>query len=461
MYPPGAPGLALAAGSDVGTTLQQFLAGAQTTEGRVVLSGAVVLVTVALVAVVIPWLARILGRPSADAETASETLSAIRSGVRVLFRRGLQVSLVCAAAVALLVVWGRLDEAVALLERSERPVEVTTNIVITAGLALVAYVAIDVLDDTVARFSDGADRITDHEAEIIRRVGQLSIIALLIATVFTVWGVDLSGLLVGAGFLGIVVGLAARQTLGSLIAGLVLMFSRPFTIGDWVEIGDQEGIVTDITIVNTRLENFDGEFVVIPNDIVGNQPITNRSQKGHLRLRLDVGVDYGSDPDYARDVALEAMRDLTAIEQTPPPQAFLKSFGDSAVVIELRFWIDRPTPPRKWQATSAVVDAVKSAFEAEGIKIPFPQRELSGRAETGGFQIQSEAIDPERTRGTVQRPAGRPTTDGDNGVVPAEADPDEGDTGSEDDGAGEGDTGGDSDTVDDDSSSSRRAESED
>jgi small-conductance mechanosensitive channel len=164
------------------------------------------------------------------------------------------------------------------------------------------------------------------------------------------------------------------------------MFSRPFTIGDWVRIGDQEGIVTDITIFNTRLENFDGEFVVIPNDQVSNQAITNRSQKGLLRLRVDVGIDYANDPDHAKRVALDAISDCPEVVDAPPPQVFPKNFGDSAVVMEMRFWIDHPTPPRKWKAVSAVVTSVKSAFEQEGIEIPFPQRELSGRG--GGFDVK-------------------------------------------------------------------------
>ena len=198
------------------------------------------------------------------------------------------------------------------------------------------------------------------------------------------------------GFLGIVVGLAARQTLGSLIAGFVLMFSRPFTIGDWVEIGDDEGIVTDITIVNTRLENFDGETVVIPNDRVSNQPITNRSERGHLRIRMDVGVDYATDPDHAVEVAQSAIDEVTHVTDAPPPQVLPKSFGDSAVVLELRFWIDQPMPPKKWRAISGVVGSVKAAFDDAGIKIPFPQRELSGRAETGGFRLNEESPAPQR-----------------------------------------------------------------
>ncbi len=393
--------------------LETFLAGLQTTEGRLAVSGAVILVTLAIAVVVAPRVIRWLSarmRATLPEEGAAGYLGRaaehVPASLRVVVLRFVQLGLVSVAAVALLLVWGSVDWVIAILIAIGSSADFVADLSVTVVVVILAYVAIGLFDDAVEAFSERADRVTDHQEEILRRFGQLGVLSLAIATGLTIWGVDLSGLLVGAGFLGIVVGLAARQTLGSLIAGIVLMFSRPFTIGDWVEIGGDEGIVTDITIVNTRLENFDGEFVVIPNDTVANQPITNRSRKGHLRIRLDVGVDYASDPDHARDVALEAMDEVDAIQPTPPPQAFLKEFGDSAVVIELRFWIDRPTPPRKWQATNAVVAAVKAAFEAEGIKIPFPQRELSGRAETGGFRTATGS--PGERESRVSDGEGRP-----------------------------------------------------
>jgi len=153
--------------------------------------------------------------------------------------------------------------------------------------------------------------------------------------------------------------------------------------------------------MNTRMKNFDGESIVMPNDRVSNEPITNRSAQGHLRIRVDVGIDYETDPEHAERVALEAIGGTQPVSDSPPPQVIPKSFGDSAVVLELRFWIDRPTPARKWRAVSAVVSGVKSAFEAEGIKIPFPQRELSGRAETGGFRVHNGTGEAD-TRGEVE-----------------------------------------------------------
>ena len=313
--------------------------------------------------------------------------SAVQWAVGGMLVRLTQSALVIGAAVTVLFAWGYgalVDQTVAYLESQT---VLVGRLVGSLALVLLAYVGARIVADSVDDFGKQTDWITEHQEEIVLRVSQLAFFSVIGLAVLTVWNVNLEGLLVGAGFLGIVIGFAARQTLGSLLAGVVLMFSRPFTIGDWVRIGDQEGIVTDITIFNTRLENFDGEFVVIPNDQVSNQAITNRSQKGLLRLRIDVGIDYANDPDHAKKVALEAISDCTEVVNAPPPQVFPKNFGDSAVLLEMRFWIDHPTPPRKWKAVSAVVTSVKSAFDEEGIEIPFPQRELSGRA--GGFDVKS------------------------------------------------------------------------
>jgi small-conductance mechanosensitive channel len=205
--------------------------------------------------------------------------------------------------------------------------------------------------------------------------------------------------------------MAARQTLGAVLAGFVLMFSRPFEIGDWVEVGDQEGIVTHISIVNTRIQTFDGEYVMLPNDEVSSKPITNRTRKGRLRIEVEVGVDYEDDPTHAAEVALAAVRDVEKVLAVPTPQVVAKRFADSSVVLGVRFWIDSPSARRKWRAQTAVIDAVKSAFEAEGIKIPFPQRELTGRAEEGGFRLADGADAGAEERADVTEP----TADGGDG----------------------------------------------
>jgi small-conductance mechanosensitive channel len=300
------------------------------------------------------------------------------------------VALLTAGGVVVLVeVWGLTNELSGAITGLGD--EDTAGKLLVSGVLLGAtYALTTFVGRVIQEATSAAGVVSKHQREIVYRltqVGLYSMVALVILGLFTR---NIGSLLVGAGFLGIVVGMAARQTLGSVLAGFVLMFSRPFEIGDWVEVGQHEGTVTDITIVNTRLQTFDGEYVVVPNDVVSGESIVNRSRKGRLRVEVEVSVDYGASVERAVDVAREAVDGLEAILDVPTPQVVVKRFDDSAVVLGVRAWIDNPSARRRWRARTAVVDAVKSAFEAEGIKIPFPQRELTARPEADGFRVRED-----------------------------------------------------------------------
>jgi len=368
--------------------LQESLRDLAASQGRLVATVvllALLVFSIVVVPAALSWL-RTRGVGEVESGHTGRLLSvAVRytpTTVRGMLLRMSQLAVLAVVVISFLVVWGVVDIVAAVgpyLRGNDATLVPTLQTVV---LIMLAFVVSDQLKRWTTRVSTALDDFTEHQQEILLRVGQVAVFVTVGTAIFAVWNVDISGLLVGAGFLGIVVGLAARQTLGSLIAGFVLMFSRPFTIGDWVVIGDQEGVVTDITIFTTRLENFDGEFVVMPNDKVSDRAITNRSRKGLLRLTLDIGVDYDTDVERAREIAREAMVGVADVIDSPPPQVVPKSFGDSAVVLELRFWIDHPAPPRKWRAVSAVVRAVKTAFDGEEIGIPFPQRTLNVREES-------------------------------------------------------------------------------
>ncbi|MFC7080137.1 mechanosensitive ion channel family protein [Halorussus caseinilyticus] len=301
------------------------------------------------------------------------------------------------ATVSLLVLWEQGTTTANALDQinntAGQGVKVLVALVVLAG----AYIVTGFVKKAIDRFTDGHETITQHQSEIVYRVSQLTVYVSAVAIILGMWDVNLSGLLVGAGFLGIVVGMAARQTLGALLAGFVLMFSRPFEIGDWVEVDDEEGIVTDISIVNTRIQTFAGEYVMIPNDIVSGTKIVNKSRKGRLRIEVEVGVDYEADVERAADLAEETMKELDEVLTVPTPKVVLKEFGDSAVTLVLRFWIDKPSARRQWRARTAVIESVKKTFDREGVKIPFPQRELTGREESGGFRLRGETDAPEAT----------------------------------------------------------------
>ncbi|AFO56419.1 MULTISPECIES: mechanosensitive ion channel family protein [Natrinema] len=297
----------------------------------------------------------------------------------------------CAVSAAVVTgVWGRADEIQQLYTELDPGGNTVPRAVFSFILLVLTVIVTRFVRRVIEEVLDSTAAVTEHQRQVTHRLSQVILWSVSLVVILGIWIEDLGSLLVGAGFLGIVLGMAARQTLGTVLAGFVLMFARPFEIGDWIEIEDDEGIVTDISIVNTRVRSFDGEYIMIPNDVIASSMVTNRSKRGRLRLEVEVGVDYGTDVERAADLAEDAVADIDEVLSAPSPQVVGKSFGDSAVVLGVRFWIDKPSARRYWMARTAAIDAIKRAFEGEDIKIPFPQRELSGRAETGGVRIADE-----------------------------------------------------------------------
>ncbi|MFB6176146.1 MAG: mechanosensitive ion channel family protein, partial [Halobaculum sp.] len=210
-----------------------------------------------------------------------------------------------AAAAAIVVVWRGTDDVAQLFGTVDFTGIDLLRTILSVLLLSLAYTATRLTKRAIYQLGDRRGALTEHQMEISHHVAQVGIYVFTLLVVLGMWGVDVSGLLVGAGFAGIVLGLAARQTLGAVLAGFVVLFSRPFELGDWVVIGDQEGVVTDITIVNTRLRTFDDEVVMIPNDIVTSEEVLNRTRNGRLRINVDVGVDYETDLQQAMELAEE------------------------------------------------------------------------------------------------------------------------------------------------------------
>ena len=372
------------------TRLESLLGEFVSIEVQIAVSLAVVIVAAAAAGLVIPravdrtqrvtarWTHNRFGDRVASIAEQIEDVVPIAQILTVLVRT-IQLLLFVLTTVAVLIIWGLVDVAWLLIGLVESAVPTATRVAITAVLLILAALGNNVLQDIIKEFTTDTSHITAHQEQILTRIAQVALLIVVGVGVLSVWNIQIGGILVGAGFLGIVVGMAARQTLGSLIAGFVLMFARPFEIGDWVAIGDNEGIVTKITIMNTHLRNFDGEHVVIPNDNVADRAVVNRSRDGKLRVHVEVGVDYDADPNHAAKVAAEAVKDAKMVDGNPNPQVFPVSFGGSSVDLDIRFWISPPTPQRRWRATASVIENVKARFDTESIDIPFPQRTVGQR----------------------------------------------------------------------------------
>ena len=172
--------------------------------------------------------------------------------------------------------------------------------------------------------------------------------------------------------LSVGIGLGLQKIIANFVSGLIILFERPIRIGDYVTIGDQAGIVSRIKIRATTLNDLDNREILIPNEAVISERVTNWTLSNSItRLVVYVGIAYGSDTDRARDLILEAVKAQKKVLDNPGPQVLFMGFGDSSLDFEVRVFLrsfeDR-APMRHTLHTE-----INKALEAAGITIPFPQ----------------------------------------------------------------------------------------
>ena len=189
------------------------------------------------------------------------------------------------------------------------------------------------------------------------------------------WGVNPVGWLASAGVLGIVLGLAAKDTLSNLFAGIFIMMDSPYKEGDYINLDSGErGYVMSIGIRSTRIMTRDDIEITIPNSVIANAKIINESGGPHEneRIRLSVGVAYGSDIDLVKKILFDVAKNSGLISEKFEPRIRFREFGESSLNFQLLFWIDKPEA--RGRTLDALNTAIYKQFNDHNIEIPFPQR---------------------------------------------------------------------------------------
>ena len=194
--------------------------------------------------------------------------------------------------------------------------------------------------------------------------------AVLIVVVLGKLGVDVGPIVAGLGVTGFILGFAFQESLGNLASGLMIAINEPFKIGDYVIVAGLEGVVTKVDMMMTELATADNKKVVIPNKSAWGSPITNFSALGSRRVDIQIGIDYGCDVAKAIRIALETLPTVPGVLADPAPAVFIAQLADSAVTLNIRPWSDGAD---YWNVYNDAQVAIKSAFEKNGIDIPFPQ----------------------------------------------------------------------------------------
>ncbi|RLB19731.1 MAG: hypothetical protein DRG82_00315 [Deltaproteobacteria bacterium] len=196
-----------------------------------------------------------------------------------------------------------------------------------------------------------------------------------------VLGLNIMPFIAGAGVAGIAIGFAAKDTLSNLIAGVLLIIDRPFEVGDRIEVWSAPansatwGDVLDIGLRATKIRTTDNIVIVIPNNEIMRRDIINYTTiTEEIRVRIPIGVAYDADIQKAKETIISISLELEWVLRDPGPKVVVKSFGDSAVNLEVRVWIRDPR--KRMDTISAISDRVKERFTQEGIEIPYPKRDV-------------------------------------------------------------------------------------
>ncbi len=241
-----------------------------------------------------------------------------------------------------------------------------------AGLRIVTLVSAS-MGGAVRR----SDWIDERTLPLFDNLARLLLLGAASYFLLLAWHLNISGWLASAGIAGLALGLAAQPTLSNVFGGLSIIADAPYKVGDWVNLdGGERGCVTKIGLRSTRIMTRDDIEITVPNAAIAAGKIINESGGPSRKSRVSVlvGVAYGSDVDQVRGVLLRAAQSVEIVARDPEPQIRFNEMADSALVFRVLCWIERPE--MRGQCVDGLNTAIYKALNAEGITIPFPQRDV-------------------------------------------------------------------------------------
>ena len=254
------------------------------------------------------------------------------------------------------------------------------EIVAVWGLKVIAAIAIFVIGRWVAMgVRKGVRRVmekADTDPIIVGFVGSISYIALLAFVIIAALGqlgIQTTSFIAILGAAGLAIGLALQGSLANFAAGFLMIMFRPFKVGDFIEGAGVAGVVESIQIFTTTMKTGDNKTIIIPNAKLSGDNIVNYSAKPTRRVDMTVGVAYDADLSVVRDVLKDIISKESRIHSDPEPLIAVAELADSSVNFVVRVWTDTGD---YWAVKFAMNETIKNRFDAEGIGIPFPQRDL-------------------------------------------------------------------------------------
>lgn len=194
-------------------------------------------------------------------------------------------------------------------------------------------------------------------------------IALLLISV-SILGAKLSGLITVVAAMGFAVGIALQGSLGNFASGILILFLKPYEVGDWIQIDDKFGQVNEIGIFNTTLITPGSKTLIVPNSKITDDVVTNYSKKGIVRLELNTHIPYSEDFPKVKQLIVEELDKLPKVLKDPKPEIGIENFDSHNITLAIRPFV---LPNNYWEATFDTNQAIKKVFHENGIKVAYSE----------------------------------------------------------------------------------------
>jgi len=275
------------------------------------------------------------------------------------------------------ILFGGISMAVTHLEPSETVLYAVNGVLITIATLLWSGALFRSAKAILAALAANADQFRLVNTRTIP-LFDIAIKTVVVAgasySILLAWDVDVTAWLASAGVAGIAIGFAAKDTLANLFSGIFILADAPYKLGDFIQLSSGErGMVTDIGMRSTRLLTRDDIEITVPNAAIANAKIVNETGGPHdmERIRVNIGVAYGSEVDHVRDTLMEAARQCKYVLDDPVPRVRFRTFGDAALNFQLMGWIEEPV--LRGRALDDLNTLVYNGLRAANIEIPYPQ----------------------------------------------------------------------------------------
>ena len=259
-------------------------------------------------------------------------------------------------------------------------VALVKGLVAAYGLKVVAAIVIfvvgkwlsGVLSRAVGRAMTRA-KTDEILVKFVRSLVYAALLAFVVLAAIAQLGIQTTSFIAVIGAAGLAIGLALQGSLANFAAGVMMIIFRPFKVGDFIEAAGTSGVVEEIMIFSTKLKSPDNKQLYVPNGAIMSGTIVNYSAKDQRRVDMVFGCAYGDDIKQAKALLEEIVKENPLVLDDPAPTIGVLELGDNSVNFAVRPWVQTAD---YWDAYFQITETVKQRFDAAGLSIPFPQRDV-------------------------------------------------------------------------------------